>query len=185
MCKGPSLLFLPASCLWHAELATLLLAQAQWLHGPIPPAVHSFIANTVNHAVQQTDQLTPFRQLHGVVPPLADHHTSQQDLGWLLHMLTRVCCLVHDAVRDVSRVKDDAEWTTLTPAARQWANLVLKAIVGEGQAVLHLPVGEHLAQLLHQAGHSLPLLACLDATLQLAVGIPPLASHICTVRPSG
>lgn len=37
----------------------------------------------------------------------------------------------------------------LIPAASQCTDLVLEAIIGEGQAVLHLPVGEHLAQLLH------------------------------------
>ena len=74
---------------------------------------------------------------------------------------------------------------SLTPAARQFTDLVLETIIGEGQAVLHLPVGEHLAQLLHQARHPLPLLACLDATLQLAVGVSPLVSHMYTVRLSG
>jgi hypothetical protein len=60
---------------------------------------------------------------------------------------------------------------------------VVKAIIGESEAVLHLPMGEHLAQLLHQTRHSLPLLACLDAALQLAVGIPTLPLQACTVKP--
>ena len=59
---------------------------------------------------------------------------------------------------------------------------VVEAIIGEREAVLHLPMGEHLAQLLHQTRHSLPLLACLDAALQLAVGIPTLPLQARTVK---
>ena len=67
-------------------------------------------------------------------------------------------------------------------AGRAGADPVVPAIVSERQAVLHLPVGEHLAQLLHQARHSLPLLASFDTTLQLAVGIPSLASAWMVLR---
>ena len=61
-------------------------------------------------------------------------------------------------------------------------NPVVEAIIGEREALLHLPMGEHLAQLLHQTRHSLPLLACLDAALQLAVGIPTLPLQAGTVK---
>ena len=62
------------------------------------------------------------------------------------------------------------------------ADLVVPAIIGEGEAVLHLPVSQHLAQLLHQHGHPLPLLACLDAALQLAVCVPPLPERQTVLR---
>lgn len=59
-------------------------------------------------------------------------------------------------------------------ASERQSDLIVPAIIGEGLAVLHLPVREYLAQLLHQTGHTLPLLPSLDAALQLAVCIPTL-----------
>lgn len=39
------LISIPASCLWHAEHATPLLAQAQWLLDPTLPVAHRSMSN--------------------------------------------------------------------------------------------------------------------------------------------
>ena len=62
------LMSVPASCLWHAEHATPLLAQAQWLLDPTLPVAHRSMSNA-HRSMSNAPQLCLAKGRH-----TATHH---------------------------------------------------------------------------------------------------------------